>query len=160
MVEIPRASEKLIRGLKEFDPRVTVHWNSSRGLWEVRELLQKTGEWSHCFFWAGGDWRRRTFRPLPQTADPLIQKLAEIDCAKYGNSGRRMMAEFRARSSAKRAQMLDRSRSDLKRRVTEYARYMGRNWDKMRRRYNMGGASRKAAIREREDLYRDVADGE
>ena len=159
-MEIPHAPTAVLEGLKRFDPRVSVHFNADMRVWEVREFLTISGIWSHCYYWADGDWRRPTFRPLPGTAEPLIAKLAAQDCAKYGQSGKRMMDAFKRRSGNQRAKMIEKSKETMKERLLEYAKYMQKHWARWRRQYAAGGGSRERAIKERMSLYNDVAKGD
>jgi len=77
------------RELKEFNPRLRVRWDSERNLWVVEEKGRTDGNWYYVMLWAERIGRASyQFRPLPQTAGPVIEKLVEMDMARFNRTPR------------------------------------------------------------------------
>ena len=76
---------ELQEALRAFNPRIRVRWEPERNLWLVEERGREDGRWYHVLFWADEEdgqvykTRKFKFRPLPQTAEPIIRRLCEID---------------------------------------------------------------------------------
>ena len=156
-MEIPTAPPELVKGLKEYDKRLDIRFSSLKYVWEVVEWIPKQRTWSHCFFWADGGDPDYKFKRLPPTADPLKAKLAVVDWARYGSS-HEGYERLKARSSQQRADMVKKARQINKEKMVEYNKWMRDNWTSMARKYEMGGGSRKQAIKARYDAAKEILD--
>lgn len=70
------------RRLRELDGRLDLWWCSKKGRWKVMEWLRIQGTWSFTFYWQGPEGEYRS----PAPAEPMLQKLAEIDWSDLGQN--------------------------------------------------------------------------
>jgi len=155
-MEAPSHLKKVAAELKAFDKRLSISWNRDRNLWEVREKGARTGISHHVFFWAGGRCPNYTYRELPDTAKPLLDRLSEIDTMRFGE---RYKIEdlLRKGVSLSRAQKIERRNRDWKERLREYAGYMtASKFKRLDRNVQMGGAAGKQAVADRTKAIREI----
>lgn len=63
------------------DARLDVQFCWTEKRWKVVEWVTAFQRWSLCFYWKGPNGE---YRPLPDTAEPLLRQLERDDWSKYG----------------------------------------------------------------------------
>jgi hypothetical protein len=159
-----RAHESIVRALERVDRRLSIRFNptaGSAGLWEVLEFGMQTGRHHHVFYWCWSDADRRTYRPLPDSADALIAKLMKIDWGRHGiRSGaaghREAMRQRSDEMSETRRKWVEQNDRWWRDRAAAYSNAMRPRMERIQRRFVLGGASRRDAVAERMDILKDV----
>ena len=157
-MEIPKPPPHLIQRLQEHDKSLGLRFNVDEKLWEVTETL-RSGATSHVFYWYDGSWSERKYKPLPQSAEPLLCKVATTDWGRAGGTPMQRYREFVAEGKEKRARLMMQADAEARSRFKEFTAYMQRNWANLSRLHKMGGASRKRALIARLSAVRDVYGG-
>lgn len=154
--EVPRCPDNVQRRLQEFDRRLRVVFDIRQRVWQIQEQL-KNGSWSHVMFWADGPWNDLRFRQLPFTADPLIAEILKRDITRSGvRDVKQLVRELEERGARERAKMLEDQQRIQRDQLRRYAEWAYRRAEDLVRMFKVGGRSRAAAIRERQDVLRDL----
>ncbi len=154
--EVPTCPKNIQDGLRDFDSRLRCVFNTRRSVWEVQEHLRRSGRWSHVFFWCDGPWNAPVYRPLPFTAEPLIQKLREVDLQRSSVGLREFAANLEAEGASKRAKAAIVTRYEIARKMQAYLQWARRRMPTIMRRMEMGGAAAQDALRERNEAVTDL----
>jgi hypothetical protein len=125
-----------------------------RGLWEVVEWLPKSHQWSLVLSWHGGHWTRPEYRPLPDSAEPLLRAIAERDWMRHGRRKGAWKAEMaRTRPADERWE----NAKELARKMVPYVQWGRKNHRRNQRLYFSGlPGARREAMNERERALRDA----
>lgn len=142
--------------LEAFDPSLDIRLNLERNLWEIRVRGRRTGTWHHVFFWGNGALGQQTYRDLPTSAKPLLERLYEIDTMRYGDKvpiTRLLEQGF----SENRARLLVKRNQDWRERLGEYARYLTPSkLVELNRKVRLGGAAGKQAEEDRRKAIMEI----
>lgn len=152
---LPKCPSALLRRIRQADPRLDVRLDRVRGVWAVYEWLPRSRRWSYVLAWTYGGAFSSQYRPLPDSAEPILRMLAERDWAKYG--ARRGAWKANAGSvNSPGERRFERARKIAKG-LREYYRWGFRNGNIARtnRWHKQGGALAKQGEREREAALRE-----
>lgn len=129
--------------LERFNPRLRVRWDIERDLWLVEEQGRTDGNWYYVLFWADRDPKTMalSYRPLPETPGPILERLTEIDMARFARTPRAAWKSLVAEMDGERKQVaqarLTKQQDDTRQSVREkWAYYM-----KGKRTFDFGRAS-------------------
>jgi hypothetical protein len=154
--EVPRCPENISRRLREFDRRLRCEFNVQQRVWQIQEQV-KNGSWTHVCWWADGPWHSLQFRPLPFSAEPLIQEVIARDITRSSSRDVKALAHrLDAEGAVERSRRLQVANKERKDKMRRYAEWAYRRAADLLRMYQKGGRSRTAAIRERVDVLRDL----
>lgn len=116
---LPTVPPSFSRQLEQFDRRLRARFGED-GLWHIDRYSDREGRFLQVWTW--GHWSvdlgRFLYRPLPDSAQPVIEQLAKGDLARMGPSAAQRMLDTidgsRAAFEAKRrAESSDRRRQEL-----------------------------------------------
>lgn len=154
--EIPRCPDNVQRGLQEFSSRLRCVFNPRRRLWEIQEELRSSGTWSHVLFWHDGEYPEYVYRPLPFTAEPLIQAVQKLDLVRMGTDLKSFAKALDAENDHKRMRAAVVNRVERARKLSSYMTWARRRAALLFGRAQRGGAAAREANQERHDVLRDL----
>jgi len=75
----------LMKELHRSVPNVRIRWDRPRGLWMIEERGRLSGQWHYVCYWADfvGQYQVPVYRELPTSAGPILEKLHDIDMARF-----------------------------------------------------------------------------
>lgn len=93
--------------LKRYSPRLRIRWDIERDVWVVEEKGRTDGQWYYVMFWADrGPGGALVFRRLPETPEPILERLAQIDVAKMDRAPKHAAKAWLARMEGQRKEYI------------------------------------------------------
>lgn len=89
-----RELERTRAALENLSSNLDLWFDYSRGLWKVMEQVERTGVWSYVMYWKGPNGE---YRDPNSGFDDLLRKMAEADCARYGQVASEVMQHLEGR---------------------------------------------------------------
>lgn len=132
--------------LERFNPRLRVRWNAERDLWVIEERGRTDGVWYYVLFWADRDEATGAlrFRRLPETPGPIIERLVQIDVARFERSPRSAWRSLVQQMDGERKRYIEAHLSRKQDTTKQRIKSLWRHHITGRRSFDMGAAHIKA----------------